>query len=160
MMNQKEAVYSAIMNVLAERNVGFDDGMDVKPLMTKDVRAEVSVVLVAGFKAKEIELKAVKTDEELPSYVSGLISNWVNKDTRLNGNTKHVAKNPGSRFGANDPQLKALRTLLATRTSESEKAEIQGYIDARTNELKASQPKTVTINIEDLPADLQAKYAK
>lgn len=158
-MNQKTAVYTAIMNTLAERNIGFDDGQDVSVHMSKEVRADVRAILVAGFISGEIELEATKAPEELPSYCSGLISNWVKKDKRLNGNVKHEAKNPGSRAGAGDAQLKALRGLLKTVSTDAERAEIQGYIDQRVSEVAAAKPTTVKVNIDDLPAELRAKYA-
>lgn len=160
-MTQKEAVFAAITTVLREAGVAFEEKSTVvKNLMTKEFRAQVNAILVAGFQAGEIELDGEKTESELKSYVSGLQSNWINKDKRLNGNVGYVAKNPGSRTGMTDPQVKALRALLATKTDADEVSEIQGYIDSRLSELEASKPtKTVNVNFSDLPAELQAKYA-
>ena len=153
-IKQKDAVYQAITSVLAEEGVHFEDGMNVGSDMTKERRSTVSNILVAGFQGGTIELdKVYETESALRSYVSGLISNWIRKDTRLNGNTKYVAKNPGSRFGASDDQLKALRALLSQTTDETERTEIQGYIDARLTELKKS--KAPTISVEALPEALR-----
>lgn len=158
-MNQREATFQAIVNVLKESGVAFESGVTVvKPKMTKEMRAAVNVILFNGFRAGTIELDVVKDDSELRSYVSGLQSNWLNKDTRLNGNQKHEIKNPGSRAGSGDAQLKALRGLMAQASSEAEKSEIQGYIDNRTAEL--AKTKKVVVNFDDLPAELKAKYAK
>ena len=155
-IKQKDAVYQAITSVLAEEGVHFEDGMNVGSDMTKERRSTVSNILVAGFQGGTIELdKVYETESALRSYVSGLISNWIRKDTRLNGNTKYVAKNPGSRFGASDDQLKALKALYAQTTSEADRAEIQGFIDARTREISAS--KAPKVNISHLPTALH-KY--
>src|ERR1051325_6047037 len=111
-MKQKDAVYNAITQVLNEDEVGFEDGMDVSEHMTKERRAQVNAILVEGFKAGTIELEKEYTDTQLKQYVSGLQSNWIRKDPRFNGNTKYQPKNPGSRAGAGDAQLKALKALL------------------------------------------------
>lgn len=159
-MNQKEAVFGAVNQVLTEAGIKVDSGTDFRPHMTKEFRAQVNQILFEGFRNGDIELEVEKTDSELKSYVSGLQSNWLNKDKRLNGNTKYVAKNPGSRTGSTDPQIKALRALLAQKTDEDEKAEIQSYIDERLEALGIDKAKKqVKVNFDDLPPELQVKYA-
>lgn len=143
-MKQKDAVYQAVMNV-----VGDFEGA-CQP--TKDQRASINLILFEGFRAGKIELDREYTDSELKAYVSGLQSNWLRKDPRLNGGVKYEAKNPGSRTGSTDPQVKAMRILLSTKTDPTERAEIQAFIDKRLAELK---PKTVTLNIDDVPAELR-----
>lgn len=150
-MSQKEAVFTAVTNV-----VGSFDGACTP---TKEQRASINQVLCEGFKSGKIALDREFSDSDLKQYVSGLISNWLRKDTRLNGGEKYAAKNPGSRAGSTDPQLKAMRALLTTVSSSEEKAEIQGYIDARVSEIaKTKQVKVVDFSA--LPADLQAKFNK
>lgn len=144
-MTQKEAVFQAVLNVC-----GTQDGAYTP---SKEERASVNQVLFEGFRSGTIELDREYTDSELKAYVSGLQSNWLRKDKRLNGGTQYVAKNPGSRAGSTDPQIKAMRALLGTKTDASERAEIQAFIDKRVAEIKPA--KTVTINVADLPAELQ-----
>lgn len=158
-MNQKEAVFQAVNQVLTESNVIIDFGESYKSRMTKEHRAQVNAILFQGFKAGEIELTKEYTDSQLKEYVSGLQTNWLNKDTRLNGGTKHVAKNPGSRAGSSDPQIKALKALMSTKNDAEEIAEIQAYIDARQSELNVGKTKTVNVNFDDLPEELKAKYS-
>lgn len=161
-MNQKEAVFGAVTTVLANAGIDFDEGTTVvKPLMTKELRAQVNAILVEGFKSGSIELDGEKDDTALKQYVSGLQSNWINKDKRLNGNTNYVAKNPGSRTGISDPQVKALRGLLATVETDAEKAEIEGYLNDRLAEIDAGKTKTKTVKVDysALPAELAAKYS-
>jgi hypothetical protein len=147
-MKQKDAVRQALINVCGETDGAF------KP--TKEERAQVNQILFEGFKSKQIELSREYTDSELKAYVSGLQSNWLRKDKELNGGVQYVAKNPGSRAGSTDASVRAMRELLKTKNDPSEREEIQSFIDKRLSEIRPA--KTVTINVSDLPAELQAKY--
>jgi len=158
-VNQKEAVYSAICSVLSESGIAFSEGMDVGPVMSRELRAQVNNILFHGFKEGSIDLDREFTDSELKAYVSGLQSNWIRKDKRLNGNTTYIAKNPGSRAGTGDPQLKAMRALFSTLTTAEDKAEVQKHIDARVSEI-ASTKTVKVIDYSALPADLAAKFSK
>ena len=160
-MNQKDAVFAAVSQVLSNANVAFEEGKTVvKPLMTKELRAQVNSILFEGFRKGTIEIDGEKDDAALKQYVSGLQSNWLNKDKRLNGSTNYVAKNPGSRTGISDPQVKALRALLDQTTDEAEREEIQGYLDARLEAIASTKKssKKVDIDFSALPAELAAKY--
>ena len=151
-MSQKEAVFVAVSNV-----TGFTGEGTV--IISKEQRGQVNAILFESFRAGNIELDREYTDSDLKSYVSGLQSNWLRKDKRLNGGTQYVAKNPGSRAGSADPQLKAMRALMSTLTTDAEKSEVQGYIDARISEI-ATTKQAKTVDFSALPADLQAKFAK
>lgn len=150
-VNQKDAVYNAVINVC-----GVQDGAYTP---TKEQRAQVNAILFEGFKSGSIEMESSKSDSDLKGYVSGLQSNWLRKDKRLNGGTQYTAKNPGSRAGSADPQLKAMRALLSTLTDESDRAEVQGHIDARIAEIAATK-QAKTVDFSALPADLAAKFSK
>ncbi len=152
MMNQKEAVYQAVCNVTGHKGEG-------QVSISKEQRAQVNAILFEGFRAGSIELDREYTDSDLKSYVSGLQSNWLRKDKRLNGGEKYTAKNPGSRAGSTDPELKALRALITTVTSDEDKAEIQGYIDARVAAIATTKQAKV-VDFSALPADLAAKFQK
>lgn len=161
-VSQKEAVRSAISQVLSEAGVRFDETTNVKSLMTKELRSQVNHILFEGFRSGTIALKGEKTDKELRDYVSGLQSNWLNKDTSLTGGVKYVAQNPGSRTGSTDAQIKALRALMSNTTDASEIAELQGYIDARIAEIEVTKPskkKEVVVNFDALPESLRVKYS-
>lgn len=147
-MSQKEAVFSAVTNVCGNVDGAYHP--------TKEQRASVNQILFEGFRASTIECEREYTDSELKAYVSGLQSNWLRKDKRLNGGTQYVAKNPGSRAGSTDPQIKAMRLLLSTKTDPSERAEIQAFIEKRLGEIKPS--KVVDIDFAALPAELAEKY--
>ena len=151
MMNQKEAVFQAVVNVTGHSG---DGAVNITP----EQRKQVNHILFVGFRNGHIQLDREFDDAALKAYVSGLQSNWLRKDKRLNGGIKYEAKNPGSRQGSGDSQLKALKALLSTVATEEEKEEIQGYIDARMTELAAT--KVVEIDYSALPADLAAKFKK
>lgn len=150
-MSQKEAVFQAVKNVCGEQEVYTP---------SKEQRAQVNAILFEGFRSGQIELDREFSDSDLKSYVSGLQSNWLRKDKRLNGNVSYVAKNPGSRAGSGDPQLKAMRALLSTLTTDADRAEVQSHIDTRIAEINASKKKTVAVDFSALPADLAAKFSK
>ena len=159
-ISQRQAVVNAVNTVLAEANISTE-GKVIKDLMTKELRAQVNSILFAGFRANEITADFEKNDTELKAYVSGLQSNWLNKAKELNGGVAYVAKNPGSRTGTTDPQVKALRALLATKTDSDERDEIEGYIESRLSEIgQSKKTKTVQVNYDDLPAELKAKYGQ
>ena len=143
-LNQKEAVFQAVTNVVGE----FEGACTP----TKDQRSMVNQILFEGFRNETIELDRTFTDSELKAYVSGLQSNWLRKDPRLNGGVKYQPKNPGSRAGQGDAQLKAMRVLLSTVTDAADKAEIQSAIDARVAQLK---PAAKSIDLSALPEELK-----
>ena len=150
-MSQKEAVFRAVTVV-----TGFNGDGICAP--TREQRAMINTILFEGFRKGEIELEREFTDQELKAYVSGLQSNWLRKDKRLNGGIKYEAKNPGSRAGVGDPQLKAMRALLAGLTDPAQRAEVQRYIDARVAELAAiSAPQ---VDLSALPEALRTKFTK
>lgn len=150
-MSQKEAVFQAVKNVCGEQETYTP---------SKEQRAQVNAILFEGFRSGQIELDREFSDSDLKSYVSGLQSNWLRKDKRLNGNVSYVAKNPGSRAGSGDPQLKAMRALLSTLTTDADRAEVQSHIDTRIAEINASKKKTVAVDFSALPADLAKKFSK
>lgn len=150
-MSQKEAVFQAVKNVCGDQE-------SYAP--SKEQRAQINQILFTGFREGRIELEREFSDSDLKAYVSGLQSNWLRKDKRLNGGVSYVAKNPGSRAGSGDPQLKAMRALLTTVETEEDRVEIQGHIDARLTELNKAKVKKVTIDFSALPADLASKFSK
>jgi hypothetical protein len=148
---QKEAVFSAVSSVLSEAGITPNEGDNFATHLNRELRGQVTNILVEGFKSGTISLdKPYETDAELRTYASGVTSNWLRKDPRMNGGIKYVAKNPGSRVGSTDPQLKAMRALLATRSdlSDTDRAEIQGHIDSRVSEVKSSKKSTKELTPE------------
>ncbi len=162
-MTQKEAVYTSVVNVLTEAGVELEGTLNEHfapgAPKAKEYRGQVNNMLFEGFKSGTIGFDgAVPEDAKLKAYVSGLQSNWLRKDKRLNGGVKYEAKNPGSRTGSTDSTLKNMRLLLATVTDAADKAEIQTAIDARVAELKPAKT-TAVLDVGALPESLR-KFAK
>ena len=146
MMNQKEAVYQAITGM-------FDVAGEGAVELSRDQKHDVISVLIEGFKAKRISYAGeLPDDKQLRNYCSGLLNNWLRKDSRLNGGTKYQPKNPGARRGSTDSQLQALIKLQALQDDPAKIAEIQVYIDKRKAEL---EPK---VDLSALPEDLRKKF--
>jgi hypothetical protein len=151
-MSQKAAVFAAVSDVLGT----FSGATE----LSTDQRKEVIASVMKGFEAGTVELSAeaaakYDTPAKLKSYTQGLVSNWLRKDTRLNGGAKYEAKNPGSRAGTGDQTVKALRALRSTLTDNDQMAEVDAEITARLAAAKASKTKTTDINIEALPESLR-----
>ena len=148
-MNQKEAVFRAISAVKGGET--FEGPVE----LSRDEREKVSQIVAESFTKGEVSFADGKREgKELTTYVSGLISNWLRKDDRLNGGVKYTPKNPGARAGTGDEMMKAMRLLLQATTDPKAREEIQAEIDKRISELK---PKKV-INTDALPEHLR-KYA-
>lgn len=157
-MSQREAVYSAICSVT--ENTEFDGQVE----LSKEEKEQVYGMLTEGFRSGTIHFEdtpsnreKLSTPSKLNAYVSGLVSNWLRKDPRLNGNTKYVAKNPGSRAGSGDAQLKALKVLATKFANDSVKlAEINKHISTRMSQIadEKAAKSIQAIDITKLPADL------
>ena len=150
MKTQKEVVYAAVVSTMGNE---FKSGMDCGSWFKSHPEAKkaLSESVIKSFNNNECALE--KEQKSLTSYVSGLISNHLRKDTRLNGGEKYTPTNPGSR--SSDPQIRAARQLLKTKEEGSVEAEkIQSFIDAKTAKIKAEKAKTA-IDVENLPEELQ-----
>lgn len=164
-MKQREAVYKVTTEVLASRNIEFTPGeTDVKDVATADIRSEITRKLVNLFQEGQVEFKSTESNQaklsdepKLRSYVTGLITNWFNKDTNLNGGSKYQAKNPGSR--APDSQLREMRILkkrLEAKGDAGAVARVDQAIAERIQELKAAKsPEIPAANVENLPEFLR-----
>jgi hypothetical protein len=148
MKSQRQSVFEAVCCF-----VGAIPDFNVLPTCSKEDLKEIHKVVLADFRAGNVELKGVRTDEWLTKYVPGLVNNWMRKDTRLTGGQEYVAKNPGSRTGSGDESLKAMKALLA-QVSPDMRPLVQAGIDAKLEEIAAS--KVQPINVDALPEHLRA----
>lgn len=141
-MTQKEAVHMAVTSILASAGINFTSGVTVAAgVLDKNLRSQVNAILIQQFLNKEIDLSdeartRLSNTKNLRSYVSQLVSNWLKKDSRLNGGAGQVPA-PKAKKNVNDPQLKAMRHLLTVQTDASKRNEIQSFIDQREQELSS-----------------------
>jgi len=151
-MTQGELVYLAVLSVFG--NDGKLDGpVPSTTQWTKDQTEKVHERILLGFLNGEVQKNSGGNDEiSLKKYIPGLTNNWVRKDKRMNGGVTYAPKNPGSRTGSGDEQLKNLKVLLSVVTDPEAKLAVQAEIDKRLEELK---PK-VQLDISKLPEHLRA----
>lgn len=128
-MNQKEAVFQ----VIKELRRGEVD-TETPVLLTKQEKNVVSQKLFDGFKKGRVQYNhEMPSDDKLLMYISGLVSNWLRKDKRLNGQKNYVPRRPGSRSMSadqadiNPEQLEALRKLAGGTPGE----EVQVFVIKR-----------------------------
>ena len=95
----------------------------------------------------------VSDDKELKSYISGLVNNWIRKAPELNSGAKYQAKNPGSRQGSGDEQIKEMRLLLSVTKDPEARKLIEKAIESRAQEVKP----TKTIDLDKIPQELREK---
>ena len=128
---------------------------------TKEQRSAIVDMVTNALIADEIEFSEDArakhdTAQKKKTYCNGLVSNWLRKDKRLNGNTTYEIKNPGSRAGQGDEVLKNLKLLLKTLDDADQKAAVEAEIAKRTEELKVEKMKKVEINFDHIPEELKA----
>lgn len=161
-MNQKQATINAIISVLKERGVDYELNGEtlMSEVITKEDRDKVKEILFAGFRSGDIEYREsfkekVQDDDKLNSYIPGLINNWVRKAKEFNNGNTYKAKNPGSRAGSQDPEVKALKALLSTQEEGSENhTKVKAALDTKLAEIKAEKNK-VEIDASLLPESLR-----
>ena len=147
-MTQGELVYIAVRSVFTS-----NEAVPSTKSWTDDQLKRVHDRVLLGFVNGEVSKNSGGNDEvALRKYIPGLVNNWVRKDTRLNGGTKYVPLNPGSRTGSGDETLKNLKLMLGMVSDPDAKVAVQAEIDKRIEALK---PKTVTLNIDAIPEALR-----
>ena len=157
--SQKEGVFGVIEKLLADKGAKIEGKVD----LTKEERAVVVRDVTAGIESGEIELSTearakYDTTEKLRGYVSGMVSNWLRKDERLNGGVQYEIKNPGSRAGRGDAQLTEMRKLLKITTDPTGRQAIEQAINERMATLKAETAKKVEVNFDVLPESLRNMF--
>ena len=162
MISQKQAVTNAVQAILPNYEVGGE--VILKTLLNTENKKQMRAILFEAFQAGEVVYSKDKANLQdakyLTKYVSGLLDNWVRKNPEFNNafahtaNKKYEAKNPGSRAGSGDEQVREMRKLLKTFNADTiEYTQIKTAIDARIAEIKPES--VVTINVEALPEHLR-----
>lgn len=154
MSSQKDGVFAAVCLVLGAKE--FDG--EVKP--SKEQRAKIIDLVTDGIVAQEIEFSAearekYKTRDDVKGYVNGMVSNWLRKDKRLNGDVEYKAKNPGSRAGQGDTVLTELKKLKSTLTDKDQLKAVDEAIEERKATLAAEKAKSVVVDITKIPEALR-----
>jgi len=161
MISQKQAVTNAVLSVIPSYELSGE--AILKDSLNTDNKKAIRTILFEAFQAGEVvyskDASNLQDDKYVTKYVSGLLDNWVRKNPEFNNSFKHTingkyeTKNPGSRAGSGDEQVREMRKLLKTISDETTKAQVQEAIDARLAEIKPAS--VVTINAEALPEHLK-----
>lgn len=164
-MNQRTATVQAILSTLSARGCDYElNGQTtISEVLTDNDKKEVRDLLFNQFRSGEISVSEtfaetkLNDDSELKKYISGLVNNWIRKAKEFNAGEAYITKNPGSRAGSGDEQMRELKKLLIqVRTSGDTGviAEVEAAIERRRTEIK---PVSVMkpINIDALPENLR-----
>jgi hypothetical protein len=161
-LSQHSAVVEATKTHFGER---FIPGQDVKSYATKEDKRTIARSVAEAMLSGEVELsdaaiaKYGESAESLTSkYVVGMVTNWFNKSKELNGGTKYEAKNPGSRAGSGDAQVREMRLLrkqLLELGNQEGVQRVDAAIADRLAEITVTTAKTIEINADELPAALR-----
>jgi hypothetical protein len=160
-MNQRQATVNTILSVLNDNGIDYElnGPTAVKDVLTDSMKAQVRDILFTSFRNGQVEYKSsfqskVDDDSELKKYISGLVNNWIRKAKEFNSGNTYKAKNPGSRAGSTDPEVKEMRKLLSVTTDPESRAMIESAISERIAALKAEKQQ-VEIDVNNLPEHLK-----
>ena len=150
-ITQGEAVFQCVRAV-------FPDGkVPATTEWNSEQKDKVHQSMLAMFLSGACSKNSGGSDEvSLGKYIPGLVNNWVRKDLRLNGGSEYIPKNPGSRQGSGDEQLKNLRLMLAMVSDPEAKVAVQQEIDKR---IAALAKPAATLDVSKIPEHLR-KFVK
>lgn len=90
-LSQKDAVFVFVVEAveasgtLSVLEPGQERSLkEIKEKVTKDVRKVVRQRLFAAVQSGDVKVSKQFTDSKLKKYCSGLINNWLKKDSRFN----------------------------------------------------------------------------
>ena len=156
-VNQKQAVTNAVLSVYPDYELGGE--VTLSSIITKENKSVIKAILAEGFESGDITMtsqaqaKYVGNPTEMTKYVGGLLDNWIRKNPEFNAGSKYITKNPGSRAGSGDEQVRAMRSLKKTTNDPATLEAIDKEIASRLAEIKPVH--VVTIDVDHLPESLK-----
>lgn len=158
MLSQKECVFITIEEFFT--NNGWVLSKDKKVVLSlkdkKDIIESLTNKAMLGCMSLELESKAKYHSRELMlGYCTKLLNNWLRKDIRLNGGIKFFIKNPGSKAGTSDPQIKQLKEIKSKIVDTTYVKAIDEQIGIRLSKINNGK-KLKSINKDILPEDIQS----
>lgn len=81
-LSQKDAVLKFVTEALGLNQL--PEGAKLKDAVTKEIRKAVRQKLFTAIRNGEVKLSKQYDDSKLKKYCSGLINNWLKKDSRFN----------------------------------------------------------------------------
>lgn len=158
-LSQKDGVFAAVTSYLKDQDRQLVDGQPVS-LSKEDSKTLIGMIAMSIqeglIEVSEAKMSTMVEDADYRKYASNLLNNWTRKDLRLNGGEKYETQNPGSRAGAGDETIKALKTLRASLTDDDQIEEVSKAIVERLALLKAERTKT---KVKEVNFDLIPEFA-
>lgn len=147
---QRDATYHAVVETLKNNKINFvPNKTDVSTIITRgsEIRKQVIAMLVGIFTNKQAPL--AREQKDLAKYCSGLLNNWMHRDSALNGGKDYVPN-----VGSHDGQIREMMKLASLYPDKA--AEINAAIEARKAEVIAARKVTNTPkpDLSKIPADL------
>lgn len=151
-MDQKTLVFNSISAV---HPVAEGEVVQLSPAERKDVVDSLVAQITADptVISENKRAKIMETSQSLRMYCTGLVSNWLRRDPRLNGGVKDVPKTTGTSRTKN-PTLKNLNNLLKQVQGRPE-AEEQVKAEIEKEKAKAAAEKMMAIDASVVPEHLR-----
>lgn len=148
--SQINAVFQAVCSVLNRES--FDSVVE----LSKEERSNVVNIVTEGILSNKVDFSTdakakYDTDEKVKGYVTGMVSNHLRRDKRLNGGIQDAPKTSRPK----DEQLKALKALRDGITNPEQLAQVDQAIAERMAELQQAKTPVIKINIDALPENLK-----
>jgi hypothetical protein len=135
--SQKQIVHNAIMAFLQENGFSLENK---KVELTHNDRKTIVTMIVTAIDSGDMHLSAAArakhdTPKKIRNYSTGLLSNWLRKDHRINGGLRHKTKNPGSKANQDDEIIKSLKSMRKLLSNHKEILAVDNEISLRIKQL-------------------------
>jgi hypothetical protein len=135
--SQKQVVYNAIVAFLQENGLSLENN---RAELTKSDRKTIVTMIATALDSGDMPFSATArakhdTPTKIRNYSTGLLSNWLRKDNRINGGAKHKIKNPGSKANQDDEVLKDLKSIRKLLSNKKEIQAVDNEIALRMKQL-------------------------
>ena len=170
-MSQKENVFKVVCAVIGGEENIVNNKVDLNTEQRKEVvgiliEATLRDEIVIGGKSKNYDHTTEEGMKNVKEYWPGTLNNWLRKDTRLNGGEPYKTKNPGSRTGIHNKEIKATRgyikQLEAKQAAGEDVSELLHKATTILDKLlaeeaaKKAEKAGTAVNMDDLPEELKA----
>jgi hypothetical protein len=135
--SQKQVVHNAIIAFLQENGLSLNDN---KVELTHNDRKTIVTMIMAAIDSGDMHLSVAArakhdTPKKIRNYSTGLLSNWLRKDHRINGGLKHKINNPGSKANQDDEVIKSLKSIRKLLSNHKEILAVDAEISLRIKQL-------------------------
>lgn len=152
MKKQSQAVYEEVVKTLRTNDIPFVEGTSTaRDILSKDLRETIVESIKHQLLTGAIALKQTQSNQKklsdpklLHNYANGLVSNWLNRDPRLNPNQNNTDSVTGIRKYAKDEIIQELKLVLSKVTQEDNQAGIEKTKEAIRNRIQELRTEETT----------------